>query len=67
MFVEVTIKSDNSKRLINSLIINYIAPLEESGSLICCFNRNDTLATEYRLKVNESYDELKSFLIKDNQ
>lgn len=65
MFIEVTLQSDNSKRLINSEIINYIIPLQEGGSYISCFHRTDKITDEYRLRVTEDYEQLRNDVLKN--
>ena len=65
MFIQVTLKSDNSKRLINSEIINYILPLDEGGCCISCFHRTDKITDEYRLKVVEDFETIKNVVIKN--
>lgn len=65
MFIQVTLKSDNSKRLINSEIINYILPLDEGGCYISCFHRTDKITDEYRLRVIEDFETIKNAVIKN--
>lgn len=65
MFIQVTLKSDNSKRLINSEIINYILPLDEGGCYISCFHRTDKITDEYRLRVVEDFETIKNEVIKN--
>ena len=65
MFIQVTLKSDNSKRLINSEIINYILPLDEGGCYISCFHRTDKITDEYRLRVIENYETIRDTVIKN--
>lgn len=65
MFIQVTLKSDNSKRLINSEIINYILPLDEGGCYISCFHRTDKITDEYRLRVIEDYETIRDTVIKN--
>lgn len=66
MFLQVTLQSDNSKRLINSEIINYILPLNEGGCYISCFHRTDKITDEYRLRVLENYQDIRKVVL-DNQ
>lgn len=65
MFLQVTLQSDNSKRLINSEIINYILPLNEGGCYISCFHRTDKITDEYRLRVIEDFETIKNAVIKN--